>query len=45
MGTKPLKEGKILVHDMKTEVYDKTMLAILLADAAQPELVTEGEDA
>ena len=25
MGTKPLKERKILVHDMKTEVYDKRM--------------------
>ena len=25
MGTKPLKERKILVHDMKTEVYDKIM--------------------
>ena len=25
MGTKPLKERKILVHDMKTKVYDKIM--------------------
>ena len=25
MGTKPLKERKIMVHDMKTDVYDKRM--------------------
>ena len=25
MGTKPLKERKILVHDMKTKEYDKIM--------------------
>ena len=25
MGTKPLKERKIMVHDMKAEAYDKRM--------------------
>ena len=25
MGTKPLKERRIMVHDMKAEVYDKRM--------------------